>query len=70
MPKVNYASTCNSMSTKSVQVIPNPSSLPPGCWFWHGREHAWLIEMDYEVYTRSYGDWLKPRLKRLAEGSP
>ena len=31
---------------------------------------AWLIEMGYEVYTRPYGDWLKPRLKRLAEGSP
>jgi hypothetical protein len=29
---------------------------------------AWSIEMGYDVYTRPYGDWLKPRLKRLAEG--
>ena len=29
---------------------------------------AWLIEMGYDVYTRPYGDWLKPRLKRQAEG--
>lgn len=28
---------------------------------------AWLIEMGYDLYTRPYGDWLKPRLKRLAE---
>ena len=26
----------------------------------------WLIEMGYEVYTRSHGLWLKPRLKRKA----
>jgi hypothetical protein len=30
---------------------------------------AWSIEMGYEVYTRPYGDWLKPRLKRQAEGA-
>jgi hypothetical protein len=29
---------------------------------------AWLIEMGYDVYSRPYGDWLKPRLKRMAEG--
>lgn len=29
---------------------------------------AWLIEMGYDVYTRPHGDWLKPHLKRLAEG--
>lgn len=29
---------------------------------------AWLIEMGYEVYTRPYSNWLKPHLKRLAEG--
>jgi hypothetical protein len=29
---------------------------------------AWIIEMGYEVYTRPSGDWLKPRLKRQAEG--
>lgn len=28
---------------------------------------AWLIEMGYEVYTRPYGNWLLPRLKKLAE---
>jgi hypothetical protein len=29
---------------------------------------AWVIEMGYELYTRPCGDWLRPRLKRLAEG--
>ena len=28
---------------------------------------AWSIEMGYDVYTRPYGEWLKPRLKCLAE---
>lgn len=29
-----------------------------------------LIEMGYEVYTRPFGNWLLPRLKKLAEGKP
>jgi len=29
---------------------------------------ALLIEMGYEVYTKPYGDWLTPRLKRWAAG--
>lgn len=29
---------------------------------------VWLIEMGYEVYTRPFRDWLKPRLKRRAAG--
>ena len=29
---------------------------------------ALLIEMGYEVYTKPYGDWLTPRLKRRAAG--
>ena len=29
---------------------------------------AWLIEMGYDVYSRPYGAWIKPRLKSLAEG--
>jgi hypothetical protein len=28
---------------------------------------AWLIEMGYDVYSRPSGDWLKPRLKHMAE---
>jgi hypothetical protein len=28
---------------------------------------AWLIEMGYDVYSRPYGIWIKPRLKSLAE---
>ena len=31
---------------------------------------VWLIEMGYDVYTRPYGDWLKPRLKHMAENLP
>jgi hypothetical protein len=27
-----------------------------------------LIEMGYEIYTRPFGNWLLPRLKKLAEG--
>jgi len=29
---------------------------------------ALLIEMGYDVYTKPYGDWLTPRLKRWAHG--
>lgn len=35
--------------------------------FGNSENVAWLIEMGYEVYTRPYGDWLKSRLKRMAE---
>ena len=27
-----------------------------------------LIEMGYEIYTRPFGNWLLPRLKKLTEG--
>ena len=33
--------------------------------FGNSENIAWLIEMGYEIYTRPYGEWLKPRLKRM-----
>ncbi len=38
--------------------------------FGNSENVTWLIEMGYEIYTRPYGDWLKPLLKRRAENQP